>query len=174
MKKLVYVAGPYRGDIKKNIENAEKKSIELIRQGFDVITPHKNTAGYEKYEDETITHKTWLDLGLNLLMRCDAIYIMENAEKSEGTQAEITFALKNSIPIIIDGKNMKNGEHIQTWFIRSETELNTKYLVTLKNGVFSCTCPAFTFKSKQCKHIRKVKMSIAGENQKNKLPGVIT
>lgn len=100
MKKLVYVAGPYRGDIKKNIENAENKSIELIRQGFDVITPHKNTAGYEKYEDGVITHETWLELGLNLLLRCDAIYVMKNMENSEGTQAEIVFALKHSIPII--------------------------------------------------------------------------
>ena len=100
MKKMVYVAGPYRGNIKKNIENAERKSIELIRQGFDVLTPHKNTAGYEKYEDREITHKTWLDLGLNLLSRCDILYVMKNAENSEGTQAEIAFALENNISII--------------------------------------------------------------------------
>jgi len=100
MKKLVYIAGPYRGDIKKNIENAEKKSIELIRRGFDVLTPHKNSAGYEQYEDEIITHRTWLDLGLNLLSRCDVLYVMKNAEKSEGTQAEIAFALKHNIVVV--------------------------------------------------------------------------
>ena len=100
MKKLVYVAGPYCGDTKRNIENAEKKSIELIRQGFDVYTPHKNTAGYEKFEDEKITHKTWLDMGLNILLRCDALFVMKNAESSKGTQAEITFALENNIPVI--------------------------------------------------------------------------
>jgi predicted nucleic acid-binding Zn finger protein len=99
---------------------------------------------------------------------------MENAEQSEGTQAEIAFALKNNIPIMNDGGSMRKVQHIQTWVIRSEIELNTKYLVTLKNGIFSCTCPTFTFKSNQCKHIRKVKMNIAGKKQKNKLPGVIT
>jgi nucleoside 2-deoxyribosyltransferase len=102
MKKLVYVAGPYRGNIKKNIEKAERKSIELIMQGFDVLTPHKNTAGYEKYEDGMITHETWLELGLDLLSRCDVIYVMENAENSEGTQAEIAFALKYNIPFIYE------------------------------------------------------------------------
>lgn len=100
MKKLIYVAGPYRGDIKRNIEKPEKKSIELIKLGFDVITPHKNSAGYEKYEDEKITHKTWLDMGLNILLRCDAIFVMKNAEDSKGTQAEIGFALENDIPVI--------------------------------------------------------------------------
>ena len=100
MKKLVYVAGPYRGDIKKNIKNAERKSVELIRQGYDVLTPHKNTAGYEKYEDKTLTHDTWLDLGLNLLSRCDVIYVMKNAESSKGTQLEIAFALLHNIQII--------------------------------------------------------------------------
>lgn len=103
MKKLVYVAGPYRGDIKKNIKNAEKESIELIRQGFDVLTPHKNTAGYERYEDTEITHKTWLDMGLNLLSRCDALYVMKNAESSEGTQAEIAFAFEHNIPVMRGG-----------------------------------------------------------------------
>jgi nucleoside 2-deoxyribosyltransferase len=100
MKKLVYVAGPYRGNIKTNIENAERKSIELIRRGFDVLTPHKNSAGYEQYEDGSITHKTWLDMGLNLLSRCDVLYVMKNAENSEGTQAEIAFALKHNIVVI--------------------------------------------------------------------------
>ena len=100
MKKLVFIAGPYRGNTKMNIENAEIKSIKLIKQGFDVITPHKNTAGYEKYEDEEITHKTWLEMGLNLLSRCDAIYVMRNSQNSKGTQAEIAFAIKNDIQII--------------------------------------------------------------------------
>ena len=100
MKKLVYVAGPYNGSIKQNIENAEKKSIELVRAGFAVITPHKNTAGYEKYEDGCITAQTWLDLDLIILARCDILYVLKNSENSKGTQAEIAFAEKRNIPII--------------------------------------------------------------------------
>ena len=96
----MYVAGPYNGDTKQNIENAEKKSIELIRAGFAVITPHKNTAGYEKYEDGNISAQTWLDLDLVILARCDILYVLKNSENSKGTQAEIAFAEKHNIPIM--------------------------------------------------------------------------
>lgn len=102
MNKLLYVAGPYSGDIKQNIKNAEQISINLIRSGFHVITPHKNTAGYEQYEDDEITYQTWIDLDLNILSRCDAIYVMKNSEHSIGTQKEIEFALHNRIEIIYE------------------------------------------------------------------------
>jgi len=100
MKTLVYVAGPYNGDTKQNIENAEKKSIELIRAGYAVITPHKNTAGYEKYEDDKITNQTWLNMDLVILARCDFLYVLKNSESSKGTQAEIAFAKEYNIPIV--------------------------------------------------------------------------
>jgi uncharacterized Zn finger protein len=59
------------------------------------------------------------------------------------------------------------------WYIFSESILNEIYTVTLDSaGVFSCTCPDFQFRGNVCKHIRKVKMKIAGEKQKNKLQGV--
>lgn len=101
MTMLVYVAGPYRGDKKENILNAERKSIELIRAGFAVITPHKNTSGYEKYEDnKKITRQTWLDMDLVILKRCDLLYVLKDSENSEGTQAEIAFAHKHNIPVV--------------------------------------------------------------------------
>jgi uncharacterized Zn finger protein len=60
----------------------------------------------------------------------------------------------------------------RTWIIHSKTQVGISYLVTLADDVFSCTCPDFQFRAKQCKHIRNVKRIIAGEKQKNKLPGV--
>ena len=97
---LVYVAGPYNGDIEGNIKNAEKKSIELIRAGFAVITPHKNSAGYEKYEDGEITDQTWIIMDLTILARCDILYVLKNSDSSRGVQKEIAFAYIHNIPII--------------------------------------------------------------------------
>lgn len=97
-KKLVYVIGAYSGDTQNNIMKAEAVSIELIRKGYHVITPHKNTAGYEKYEDETISYRTWIEMDLNILSRCDAIFIMDNAKDSKGSQIEIAFAKERKIP----------------------------------------------------------------------------
>lgn len=100
MNKLLYVAGPYSGDTVDNIARAEEVSIGLIRNGFHVLTPHKNMAGYEQYEGNGIGYKTWIDMDLDLLRRCDAIYIMLNSEMSVGVQKELKFARRKRIPVI--------------------------------------------------------------------------
>jgi hypothetical protein len=63
-----------------------------------VFTPHKNTSGYEQYEDETITKETWIVMDMDILNRCDVMYVLDNWRESEGTQKEITFADKHNIP----------------------------------------------------------------------------
>ena len=95
--KLIYVAGPYYAPTaegrKKNIRMAERHSISLIRQGYAVFTPHKNTAGYEYYEDgEILTKDTWMKIDLETLSRCDAIYMMPGWESSEGAKIELGYA----------------------------------------------------------------------------------
>lgn len=102
MKKLLYVAGAYSGNTTENIKKAEAISINLIRNGFYCITPHKNTSGYEKYEDENITYKTWIEMDLDILSRCDAIYVMQNSHNSNGVKKEIEHAKQLNIPIIYE------------------------------------------------------------------------
>ena len=58
------------------------------------------------------------------------------------------------------------------WYIRSMSVPGTQYEVRrCTDGSFVCTCPDFSFRGNQCKHIKKVKMLLAGEKQKNKLTG---
>ena len=95
---LIYVAGKYNGNISENIEKAEKVSVELIKNGFDVITPHKNTAYYEQDLDE----KTLIDMNLNILLRCDVLYVLNNWKTSPGTKQEILFAMKHEILILYE------------------------------------------------------------------------
>ncbi len=104
-KTLVYVIGKYTGatarETMQNIKKAESVSLALIRAGYHVITPHKNTAGYEDYEDgNTITYNTWIELDINILSRCDAVYIMDNTKESKGSQIEIQYAKEHNIPEI--------------------------------------------------------------------------
>ena len=97
---LIYVAGPYSGDVVANVRRAEDISIALIRNGWHVITPHKNTDGYEQYENgTTITKSTWFDMDLNALARCDAMYVMCDWRLSQGTVDEIGFATEQCIPV---------------------------------------------------------------------------
>lgn len=100
---MIYVAGPYTGDVVANIQRAEEVSITLIRNGWHVITPHKNTAGYEQYENgTTITKSTWLEMDLNILERCDAMYVMDDYRASPGTMGEIGFAIEQCIPVYFE------------------------------------------------------------------------
>jgi nucleoside 2-deoxyribosyltransferase len=97
---VAYVAGPYNGDVDGNIKRAEEVSIELIKKGYSVITPQKNTAHYEKYEGEDLNLNTWMEMDFNLIERCDVVFIMENWEGSIGVTQEIHFAKKHGIPVI--------------------------------------------------------------------------
>ena len=103
---LLYVAGAYDGDLPEdtlfNIVKAEKASIELIRNGWHVFTPHKNTAGYERYVDGQITRRTWIDMDLNILHRCDGMYVLDNWRTSDGTKEEMLFANACGIPIYFE------------------------------------------------------------------------
>ena len=110
MKTLVYVAGPYKGNDGSggNIERAEEISLKLIREGYDVFTPHKNTAGYEKYTD--IPKEHWYDMDLNILARCDMLFVMKGSELSIGVAKEIAFAEKHGIPIIHEAKTEEEGD----------------------------------------------------------------
>lgn len=99
-KLLVYVIGAYSGNVDENIKKAESISLQLIRDGYHVVTPHKNTAGYEQYEDETLTYETWIEMDLNILSRCDAVFVMNNSKNSKGAQIEIEHAKKLGIKIM--------------------------------------------------------------------------
>lgn len=105
---LIYVAGPYHGAppevTLRNIMRAEEVSIALIRNGWAVFTPHKNTSGYERYVDGHITSDTWIQMDLNILSRCDTLYVMNNWWTSTGTQIEILFATLGGIPIIYESE----------------------------------------------------------------------
>ena len=94
---LIYVAGAYAGNVSANIIKAERVSIALVRNGWHVFTPHKNTAGYDQYTD--LPKSTWLEQDLNTLARCNAIYVMDNWRTSSGTKGEIAEAQRLGIPI---------------------------------------------------------------------------
>jgi uncharacterized Zn finger protein len=49
-------------------------------------------------------------------------------------------------------------------------QLGVVYVVTRDDaGNFSCSCPDFEYRHRVCKHIRRIKMRVTGEKQRNKL-----
>lgn len=98
--KLVYVAGPYRDKrgawfIQQNIRNAETIALELWRQGFAVICPHKNTAFFDGAGHDSI----WLEGDLVMLRRCDAVVTTPAWMDSTGARREVLEAHMRGIPV---------------------------------------------------------------------------
>ena len=88
MVKLCYIAGPYRAGtinaVRENIRAAERAAIAAVRLGFYPVSPHACTAFF----DGLAPDKLWLEGGLELLRRCDAIMLCPGFRDSEGTMAE--------------------------------------------------------------------------------------
>jgi nucleoside 2-deoxyribosyltransferase len=120
-KPLIYISGKYSdGIIIKNIEKAEAAAVRLMRAGFDVICPHKNTSGYEKYED--IPYEQYIEMDLNILERCDGIYMLDNWRESKGAKTEFEYAAHHCIPII--SGRYEEGDFTPEWFISQTSKLN--------------------------------------------------
>ena len=110
---VIYVAGPYRAKTKeqrdKNIIEASKLGVKVWEIGMVPIVPHNNCRKFEDYTDK-VTDETYLNGGLALMHRCDAILVVENNWiKSEGTRIEILHAMRYHIPIFF------NIEDLQRW-----------------------------------------------------------
>ena len=93
-KEVIYVAGKYRAktewELVCNIRHAEEVALKLWREGWVVICPHKNTQNFQG----ALPDEVWLDGCLEILKRCDAIYMLDYWWESEGAKAELQLALE--------------------------------------------------------------------------------
>lgn len=79
----IYIAGAITNNPNyvEQFAAAEKK---LIAEGYAVINPVKNSG---------FTYPEYIDMGLNELMRCDAIYMLKGYENSQGAKLELFYAV---------------------------------------------------------------------------------
>lgn len=99
--KIIYVAGAYRADTEngvfENIMRARKKARELWLEGWVVICPHMNTAFMDGGDPQR-----YLDGSLELLERCDAIYMLKDYGLSHGAMCELVQAEKQGLEIYFE------------------------------------------------------------------------
>jgi len=93
----VYIASPYRGDVKTNTENAKRYSFFAVMQGKVPFCPH---IYFTQFLDDNIEveRKIGLNLALNMLRRCREVWVFGDTV-SEGMRNEIRIAKKRHIPV---------------------------------------------------------------------------
>jgi hypothetical protein len=101
--RVVFVSGPYRGNISENIRIARQHAEMLWAKGYAVFCPHLNSA----HMDGCAPDKAFLDGDIEILSRCDAIYMLPGWEQSEGARSEYAHALLHGIEVLKPLDNKK-------------------------------------------------------------------
>lgn len=113
--KLIYVAGPLRGNLIKkwwNIYKAKRIAELFWRHGIAVYSPHLNSGWLNTPETDEFV----LPANIDIMGRCDALYIMKNWRKSKGTKLEIRAAIGYKMPIFFSFKvTMQYIDRLQDW-----------------------------------------------------------
>ena len=109
--KLVFISGKYTADtpkeIERNIQVARKANIAVWDAGFTGISPHMNTARFEK--DCSCKYFEYILGDLHILKRCDAVYQLEGWQTSMGAQVEWLVAKMLKIPIVASTTELMNA-----------------------------------------------------------------
>lgn len=107
--KIIYIAGPYMGqthdgksyyEISRNILEAREWAKRVIEVGGFPFTPHMNSEHFEL--DVEKSADWWRESDLEMLRRCDAIFLTPGWERSKGAKMEREFALQNDIHVFYD------------------------------------------------------------------------
>jgi nucleoside 2-deoxyribosyltransferase len=97
--KVIYIAGPFRAptawQIEQNVRHAETLALEVWRRGAAALCPHTNSRFYHGEGSDEI----FLEGGLELLRRSDALILVDHWQHSAGTKAEIDLARSLGLPV---------------------------------------------------------------------------
>jgi hypothetical protein len=109
--KIVFISGPYSGTSKiwcinivqraRNIYRARKAAKMFWRRGYAVICPHMNSAFFDKCAPYDIFINGYLDI----LERCDIIFILKGWAKSSGAIKEIANAKIYNLEFMYERKD---------------------------------------------------------------------
>lgn len=110
--KLVYIAGPYTGvDLKavdNNIQLSRSAAVELARNGIGFISPCLNSAHFESMLGaDDPGYEFWIRMTMEMLKRCDAIFMVPGWETSRGARAEFAWASANGMPVFVVFESLK-------------------------------------------------------------------
>ena len=108
---VVYIAGPFTGktawDVEQNVRRAEILALEVARLGAMPLCPHTNTRFFYGQCDEEF----WYAGTMELLCRCDAVFMVPGWEHSKGATTERACAIELGIPVFHGVHGLSNWLH---------------------------------------------------------------
>jgi hypothetical protein len=100
MKEKIYISGKITGlDYQETFENFERLENMLIERGYDVVNPMKLCPKNDSWD--------WVDYmkeDLGALMRCNAIFLMDNWKDSLGARCEYLVAKEMGLKIYLQSE----------------------------------------------------------------------
>ena len=103
---VVYVAGPYRAATPKaeaaNIRRAAQAAAAIWAIGFVALCPHLNSP-----KDPPLSRRLILRGDLELMRRCDAIFLIEGWKASPGALAEYAEAARLGMCVFHSMKSLR-------------------------------------------------------------------
>lgn len=92
--KVVFVSGrisaPTMVEYHRNIEHADKVALKLRKRGYAVFCPHKNSewqSGALRRDPEE-DFEEWMIRDMEILSRCDMVYMLKGWRQSRGSKRE--------------------------------------------------------------------------------------
>lgn len=97
--KVIYIAGPFRGqtpwEVELNIRNAEHAALAVAELGGVPLCPHTMF----RFFNGLLNDEFWLEGTKELLRRCDSIYLITQWTSSSGSHGEKALAEEMGMPI---------------------------------------------------------------------------
>jgi len=94
-----------------NIQKAREAAIQIWEAGYTALTPHLNTAHFEK--DCKCSYKDYMTGDIELLYRCDAIFMLDDWEDSNGANEEHNHALAEMMPVLFTIEQL--NDYFKDW-----------------------------------------------------------
>jgi len=79
--------------------HARRAAVKLWREDWAVICPHTNTM----FMGSRLGDKMFLDGDLEIVKRCDAIYMLRGWTDSIGAKRELEVAVENNLEVRYEG-----------------------------------------------------------------------
>lgn len=103
---IIYLAQPYSINADESLKEERyqkgvKKVAELIKQGYNVISPILLSHEPSKQYDLPSDFDYWERVDKELILCCDEVWVLmlEEWESSKGIKAEVAFAKENGMTV---------------------------------------------------------------------------